>query len=262
VAARRREREDVWTLDLAPEGDVGRGAPGQFNMLYAHGAGEAPISLSGDPRQGALRHTIRAVGGVTRALCETAVGDRVGVRGPFGKGWPLRQADGRDLWLVAGGIGLAPLRPVVQAALASPRRFGRVRLFYGARASPSLLFPSELRRWGRSLAVRLVVEQATSGWSGPVGRVTDLLEVAGDELREASIFVCGPEPMMRATARLLLGLGASPARTHLSLERHMECGAGRCGRCRLGPYLLCRDGPVMSAAEAGPWMGLKEVSHV
>lgn len=260
----RRETRDTVTLDLVPaDGNpLPPFTPGQFQMLYAFGVGEVPISLSGDPGRSDRRtHTVRAVGAVTRALARLRPGDPVGVRGPFGRGWPLKGAEGMDLVLVAGGLGLAPLRPALYAVLARRSAFGRVALLYGARTPADLLYRRELERWrGRAdLQVEVTVDRADPSWRGDVGAVPRLLERVPLEPGKTLALLCGPEGMMRFTARALLERGVPPERVFVSLERNMQCAVALCGHCQLGPTLVCRDGPVYSWKEVEPLLGVREV---
>jgi NAD(P)H-flavin reductase len=248
VRRRRRETHDTLTLELEPTG--GRAPafePGQFNMLYLFGAGEVPISISGAPFDGArLQHTIRAVGGVTRGLARLAAGAIVGVRGPFGRGWPLAQADGNDLVLVAGGIGLAPLRPLIHRLLAQRQRYGRIALLYGTRTPEDLLFRHELPAWRAQfdLEVQVTVDRAGPRWRGEVGVVTGLVRRAAFDPANALALICGPEVMMRFSVIELQRCGLAFDRIYLSMERNMQCGVGLCGHCQFGPEFVCRDGPV------------------
>jgi NAD(P)H-flavin reductase len=249
VVRRRRENHDNWTLELEPvEGAIDPIGPGQFTMLYAFGVGEVPISTSGDIETAGTRllHTIRAVGPVTRALCASAPGDVVGVRGPFGNRWPIEAARGSDLVLVGGGVGLPPLRPAIYHALAHRADFGKVVVLYGGRTPDDLLFRKELERWRSRLdvTVEVSVDSAGSGWNGNVGVVTKLIPAAPFDPDDAVAFIVGPEIMMRFTARALLDRGLPPERIWISMERTMRCGVGLCGHCQLGPTLICRDGPV------------------
>jgi len=197
---------------------------------------------------------------VTRALCAAAAGDMVGVRGPFGTDWGLSIADGRDVLIVAGGIGLAPLRPVVLAALDQRARYDRVVLLIGARSPDDMIFTRELETWRRRGAdVRVTVDHGRPGWDGHVGLVTGLIENAIDDPADTAAFVCGPEIMMRLSADMLVRSGVPGADIRVSLERNMRCGAALCGHCQLGPLLLCRDGPVVSYAEAAPLVLIKEL---
>lgn len=250
VVGRRRETHDTVTLSLAPlDGMPRRFAPGQFSMLHAFGVGEIPVSISGDPgRPGVLAHTIRAVGAVSGALAAMPRGAVVGVRGPFGVGWPVEAAEGGDLLLVAGGIGLAPLRPVVVAATRRRSRFGSVCLLVGARTPADVCFARDLARWaaGSRVWVGLTVDRAGGGWRGNVGVVTRLIDAAPFDPSRTSAFVCGPEVMMRVGAAALVDRGVAAHRVWLSTERSMACAVGTCGHCQLGPHLVCRDGPVFA----------------
>ncbi len=255
VAGRRQETGDVTTLSLAPVRKVPMSfLPGQFNMLTAFGVGEAAISVSSAPSsQGPLEHTVRDVGPVTHALCAAQVGDLVGVRGPFGTDWGLggtTDAAASDMVVVAGGIGLAPLRGAVHELVARSRDGGgRVFVIVGARDPSQIVFRDDLEAWAKAGAdVAVTVDVSASGWAGHVGLVTSLVGNARFDPKQATAFVCGPEIMMRFTARSLIDLGVDPARIRVSMERNMQCAVAWCGHCQLGPFLLCRDGPVMTYA--------------
>jgi NAD(P)H-flavin reductase len=243
------ETHDTFTLELVPPGGANglSFAPGQFNMLYLFGVGEVPISISGDPaRPLPLVHTVRAVGTVTQAMKRLEPGQALGVRGPFGSHWPLGEAAGRDVVMVAGGIGLAPLRPVVYQLLTNRAKYGRIALLYGARTPRDLLYEGELSRWrGRSdLEVEVTVDTAPGGWHGRVGVVTTLLPQTRFDPANAVALICGPEVMMRFTVLGLRERGVPPGHIYLSLERNMKCAVGFCGHCQLGPAFVCKDGPV------------------
>jgi len=266
VASRREDTGDTVTVELAePAGPVPAFAPGQFAMLTAFGVGEVPISVSGlgDNSGGQARrleHTLRAVGAVTRALCAAQPGSLIGVRGPFGTSWDVASAAGRDIVIVAGGIGLAPLRPVVLAALADRSRYGRIVLLAGARTPGDLLYTDELERWRHDgVEVAVTVDQADTSWSGEVGLVTALIKPAGLAPGNSVAFVCGPDVMMRVTANALAALGIPAGRIRISLERNMRCGVGWCGHCQLGPLLVCRDGPVVGYDRAAALMRVREL---
>jgi len=261
VTSRHAETSDTVTLMLRPAGHpIELPRPGQFTMLYSFGVGEVPVSVSGFHGGEVLVQTIRAVGAVTRALCAAAPGDTIGVRGPFGTDWGLSIADGRDVLIVAGGIGLAPLRPVVLAALDQRARYDRVVLLVGARSPEDMIFTRELETWRRRGAdVQVTVDHDRAGWDGHVGLVTSLIEHAIADPADTAAFVCGPEIMMRLSADMLVRCGVPAADIRVSLERNMRCGAALCGHCQLGPLLLCRDGPVVSYAEAAPLVVIKEL---
>lgn len=245
----QQELADTFTLDLAPAdgSEVPAFATGQFNMLYVFGVGEIPISLSGDPtRTGPFVHTIRAVGSVSRALQTLKEGDILGLRGPFGRPWPLEQAYGKDVVLLAGGMGLAPLRSTINALLAERERYGRIILLYGARSPAELLYRHELEQWRSRLDmdVLVTVDRATTTWYGSVGVVTKLIPRAPIDPSQTVAFVCGPEIMMRFSATGLLAHGVAADQIYLSMERNMKCAIGFCGHCQYRPYFVCRDGPV------------------
>lgn len=262
VAERTQETRDTWTLSLDPLAAPVRPAPGQFVMLHAFGVGEVPISTSGGPDPaGRLTHTIRAVGPVSAALGAAAAGSVVGVRGPFGTAWPLEQARGRDLVVVAGGIGLAPLRPAFRAALAERERLGALSLLIGARTPDDLLFGDEVAAWRshRDAEVLVTVDAARPDWHGRVGLVTSLVPVAPLDPATAVAFVCGPEVMMAFVARALVDRGIERDRIWISTERNMRCGLGHCGHCQLGPLLICRDGPVLRYDRIAPLLEVREL---
>ena len=258
----RRDAYATYTLEL-DTGDRGFSfAPGQFNMLYVFGKGEVPISISGDPaRPERLIHTVRAVGAVSEALIEMKKGQMLGVRGPFGTHWPVERAETRDVVIVAGGIGLAPLRPALYALLGARERFGRIVLLYGARTPGDLLYRHELRRWrGRfDLEVEVTVDSGGSDWRGHVGVVTTLLGRAEFDSHFSLAMVCGPEIMMRFAVRELLDGGMNPTDVYVSMERNMKCAVGHCGHCQFGPEFVCKDGPVFSFARIADTFGRAEI---
>jgi anaerobic sulfite reductase subunit B len=261
VAERRRETADTWTLALEPLTGGFAAEPGQFAMVHAFGIGEVPISLSGSPAQAGdpVVVTVRAVGTVTDAICGAEPGAVLGLRGPLGNSWPVAEAAGGDIVVVAGGIGLAPLRPVVRFVLARRADYGSVSVLYGARTPDDLLYTNELDAWGSVVNVELTVDAAGSGWGGRVGVVPQLVGRAPFDAGDATAFVCGPEVMMRFTVEALRTRGVPDERIMLSLERDMRCGVGLCGHCQLGPTLVCRDGAVYSQAEAGRLLEVREL---
>ena len=264
VVERWVETRDSATLCLEPVGDaIMPFKAGQFTMLYAHGVGEIAISISGDPtvRDGRLTQTIRDVGSVSRAVHDAVPGTVLGARGPYGTGWDVASAAGHDLIVVAGGVGLAPLRPVLLAALADRSSFGRIVLIAGARNPDEFLFRDQLAQWcGRGdIDVVQTVDIPAPGWAGPVGFVTEpLARVELDPARTIA-FLCGPEPMMRFSADVLVRKGLPANQIRVSLERNMKCGVALCGHCQLGPLLICRDGPVVDYEVAAPLMMVREL---
>ena len=264
VRSRIGENRDSATLQLEPVGEpLPAPLPGEFMMMYAFGIGEVAISVSGVPAgtDSIITHTIRSVGAVSRALHDAQPGDVIGMRGPFGTNWGLAEAVGRDLVIVAGGVGLAPLRPVVLGALADRDSYGTVTLIAGARSRGDFLFDEELRRWtqGDGIDVHLTVDVPVQGWPGEVGFVTEPLRRIPLRPEDTTAFLCGPEPMMRNGAVELLRKGMAASDIRVSLERNMQCGIGWCGHCQLGPLLLCRDGPVVGYDAAEPLLAVKEL---
>jgi NAD(P)H-flavin reductase len=260
----RRETHDVCTLDVVGvDGGTGMAfEPGQFNMLYVLGLGDVPISISGDPaRSQRLVHTIRAVGAVTRALTSARKGDIVGIRGPFGAPWPIEAAAGRDVLVIAGGIGVAPVRPILYHVLAHRARFGRAALLYGARTPADLLFTRDLERWRSrfDLEVEITVDTADRTWRGNVGTVTTLISRAPFNPGNTTAFVCGPEVMIRFVAAELQDRGMATGDIHVSLERNMKCAIGLCGHCQLGPHFVCTDGPVFALSRVQPFLTIREM---
>jgi NAD(P)H-flavin reductase len=252
VVDRRRDTVDTWTLELEPGIAF---QPGQFTMLSAGGAGEVPISISGDTTGERLVHTVRAVGLATEAICATGPGRVLGVRGPFGIPWPTAAVEGADVVIVAGGIGLAPLRPAILHVLAHAGRYGRIHVLYGARSPDQLLYPEQLADWG----AEVIVDTADSDWTGSVGVVTKLIDRAAFDPGSAVAMLCGPEVMMRFAVPALAARGVESERVYVSLERNMQCGIGQCGHCQLGPTLICRDGPVYRWSDVERWLGVAEL---
>jgi NAD(P)H-flavin reductase len=260
----RRELSDTFTLELIPaDSDTSlRFAPGQFNMLYAFGSGEVPISVSGDPADNTrLIHTIRAVGPVTEAMWKLKSGDTLGVRGPFGTAWPVEEAAGSDVVIVAGGIGLAPLRGAIYYVLSHREQYGNVCIYYGARTPEDILYRAELEKWRGQfdLTVDVTVDRATGRWAGKVGVVTRLLTRGGFDPLQSIVLVCGPEIMMRYAIKALNHQGVSNDRIYVSMERNMKCAVGFCGHCQLGPYFVCKDGPVFRFDRLDPIFEIREL---
>jgi len=262
VITSRRETMDTVTLSLEPP-EPFEYLPGQFNMLGLPGIGEVPISVSGHTTMVGcvVEHTIRAVGSATRALCAAEPGDMVTVRGPYGTYWPLRDAMGGDVVIVAGGIGLPPLRPAIRQLLAHREWFGRIILLYGARTPSDLLFPVELAGWRSrpGVAVEVTVDAPDNGWRGNVGVVPGLIGRVPFDPARTTAFTVGPEIMMRFTIQALLAAGVPADRVFLSMERNMQCATALCGHCQLGPFLVCRDGPVFCYRPLARWLEVREL---
>ncbi|MEZ5889874.1 MAG: FAD/NAD(P)-binding protein [Xanthobacteraceae bacterium] len=264
VVRRWYETPHTWTIEIEsdPPGADAAFAAGQFNMLYAFGVGEIPISVSSDPvAPRRLQHTIRAVGAVSAALARLQPGETIGLRGPFGTGWPLESAAGRDVIIVAGGLGLAPLRPAIYRVLAERRRYGKVNILYGARSPDDILFPRELARWreDRTLNVEVTVDHASDTWRGNVGAVTMLIPHATFDPADCVAMVCGPEIMMRYAIAALTQVGLPNDAIYLSMERNMKCAIGLCGHCQFGPTFVCKDGPVFRHDRLRNLMQLEEI---
>ncbi len=250
----KRDTVDTFSMELKPVSGPRKFnfLPGQFNMLYVFGVGEVPISISGDPTNPEiLVHTTRAVGNVTKAMDSLKSGHTIGVRGPLGTSWPVIEAEGNDVVLVAGGIGLAPLRPVMYHLLAHREHYGKIVLLYGTRTPDDILFKKELEKWRSrlDLEIHITVDRGTGSWRGNVGVVTNLIGRAPFDHLNCTAMVCGPEIMMRFSALGLQKRGVEPGDIWVSMERNMKCGIGLCGHCQMGPLFVCKDGPVFRYSE-------------
>jgi NAD(P)H-flavin reductase len=260
VQARTVDLDDTATLSLAPvDRPIEQPVAGQFNMLWAFGIGEAPISLAGADGD-VLHHTIRRAGKVSTALWAAREGDLIGMRGPFGTGWGLDAAKGRDILIVAGGIGMAPLRSVVEELMANREDYGRAALLVGARSPESLLYRDLIESWrGRlDIEVEVTVDTAAPSWRGNVGVVTRLIDPAPVDPEKTTAYVCGPEVMMRFTAQAAAARGVPLDQIFVSLERNMHCAIGHCGHCQLGPAFVCKDGPVLPWPTVEPLMRVRQ----
>jgi NAD(P)H-flavin reductase len=250
IAAIRDEVTGVRTYDLVFRDSRAAAryefAPGQFNMLYLPGIGEAAISISSDPAdRSSISHTVKSVGNVTDALARLAVGDEVILRGPFGTPWPLADLRGHDIVIAVGGVGLASVRAAILAIARDRESYGRVAVLFGAKTPAALLYQREYDAWrGRGIDVRTIVDQADAGWRGPTGLVTMLFDDLALDPSRTGLLACGPEPMMLAVVRRAETAGLSQSRIFVSMERNMICAARLCGLCQFGPEFVCRDGPV------------------
>ena len=259
VASVRKETSDTFTVavempDSAPQPHF---APGQFSMLYVYGVGELPISISGDPEDHQrLLYTVRSVGKTTQALVSLKRGDGLGVRGPYGNRWPLKAARGKDIVIVAGGIGLAPLRPAIHYILRHRADYGRLIVLYGARSPRDMIFRRQLADWARlpDTQVLLTVDYGGLNWHGYVGVVSSLFRYVRIQPFHTVALICGPEIMMRYTIYELESRGLPAADLYLSMERNMKCGIGFCGHCQHGPNFICKDGPIFTYQQMRPWI--------
>jgi NAD(P)H-flavin reductase len=264
VQSQTAETGDTNTLILSPSdgGSVPPALPGQFNMLYVFGVGEAAISLSGDPSDSsAVVHTVRNAGRITAALAQAPPGQTIGVRGPYGRGWPVELAKGRDIVLMAGGLGLPPLRPVLYELLSRRSLYGRIEVIYGARTPKDLVYYDQVQRWRQrsDLRFQVTVDAADRTWYGDVGLVTARIPDVRFEAGNTIAFLCGPEIMMKYAARDLEARGVARSSIWLSMERNMKCAVGICGHCQFGPEFVCRDGPVFRYDVVRDWLATREL---
>jgi NAD(P)H-flavin reductase len=264
VLARIQESPTIFTLQLRLDDAAAqaayRFAPGQFNMLYLYGVGEVPISIMSDPEERDLiGHTIRALGRVTRGLAALKPGDRVGLRGPFGRGWPLQEVGGCDVVLVTGGLGCAPVVSVIHYVLRRRERFGKLVIIQGVKHAEDLIWREQYDRWAKlpDTQVLVAASEGAALWPWHVGRVTELFSLANFDPGCAVAMMCGPEGMMRSAADALLARGLPESRLYLSMERNMQCAVGRCGHCQFGGAFVCRDGPVFNWGEVKPLLAHK-----
>lgn len=257
------ETEDVFSIQLAHEnGDNFLFRPGQFNMLYAFGIGESAISISSDSsKKSSLIHTIHKIGYVTSQLSKLKKGDIIGVRGPFGKGWPVNDVTGKDVVIVAGGIGLAPLRPVLYHIFKNRKKYGKVTLLYGARSPQDILYPVELENWRKKhdIHIEVTVDRADNTWRGHIGVVTTLFDYVQIDPSKTISMLCGPEVMMKFTIDELRNAGLHKKDIFVSLERNMKCAVGFCGHCQYGPNFICKDGPVFNFTQVKDIFEIREL---
>lgn len=233
---------------------------GQFNMLYLPGYGEAAISISSDPTDhSAIAHTVRFVGNVTKAISQVRVGQRIGLRGPFGRPWPIQQLEGKDLFVACGGIGLPPLRPVLYHVMRHRAKFGKVTLLYGARTPNELMYTDEYEAWRKAdIAVEVTVDRGDKDWTGRVGVVPMWFYQFRIDPKTSAVLTCGPEIMIRYVIFEALARRVPLENIYVSLERNMKCGQGSCGHCQVGPYFVCKDGPVFPFTALQPYFNVEE----
>lgn len=264
VRERKLETADTVTIVLTPQKPPRALSflPGQFNMLYFFGVGEIPISICGDTKvTDRYVHTIRIAGKISQALCGVAPGATVGVRGPYGVGWPVSEAYGKDVVVVAGGLGLPPIRPLLYELMRNRERFGRIEVIYGAKTPKDLVFYDEIQSWrARSdLRFQTTVDTAGREWYGDVGVVTTRLPDARFDPKQTVAYLCGPEIMMKLTGQALVARGVAPEAIWVSMERNMKCAIGLCGHCQFGPDFVCRNGPVFRYSAIERAFSLREL---
>ncbi len=264
VVSVQKEINDVATLALRfqdPEVQKAyRFAPGQFNMLYLPGYGEAAISISSDTTdRSSIAHTVRFVGNVTRAASRLRPGDVVGLRGPFGSAWPTTELEGKDLFIACGGIGLPPLRPTLYHVIRNRAKYGKVTVLYGARTPPELMYTREYDTWRQAgIDLEITVDRAEADWTGRVGVVPMWFYQFRIDPRKTAVLTCGPEIMIRFVIFEALARRIAPEDIYVSLERNMKCGQGACGHCQIGPYFICKDGPVFPFSVLQPFFNVEE----
>lgn len=257
----RQEIPDVVTLRAVPvEGELPEFLPAQVSMVGAYGIGEAAISISSSTDESTFHeYTIRRAGAITGALTRLQSGDQFWARGPFGHPWDL-ELDGRDVVIIAGGIGLAPLRSAVYAVLAHRDRYRQASLVVGARSAEQLLYAGEYDDWrDRGLTIVTTIDHPENGWGGKVGFVSDVVAALDLDSDLTSALICGPDIMMRLTADVLIDRGVPADEIQVTLERNMQCGNALCGHCQLGPLVVCRDGPVVRYPAVQACLRVKEL---
>lgn len=236
--------------------------PGQFNMLYLYGVGEIPISIVSDPREsGSVDHTIRAVGRVSRGLAGLRAGDSLGLRGPYGRGWPLSEARGRDVIVVSGGLGCAPTVSVINYIMRRRESFGELNIVQGVKHSRDLIWAQQYDAWRAQARthVMLAADACEPVWPWHVGRVTDLFDELVYDVSKTIVMMCGPEGMMYAVGRELKSRGVPEHDIWLSMERNMQCAIGLCGHCQFGDKFICRQGPVLNYTEIAGLFGKRGI---
>ncbi len=261
----KKETRDTFTLTLRVKDRAIRKeygfTPGQFNMLYVPGIGEAAISICSATWREDIRHTIRVAGDVTTAISNLKGGDVIGVRGPFGRGWPMEMLKGNDLMIMAGGLGIAPFRSLLRQILREKEEGARYFLLYGAKTPKDIIYRNEFPRYGEVFEVLLTVDKADPEeyWKGDMGVVTNLLKKINIIPEKTIAFICGPEIMMQSSIKELINMGLSEDSIYISMERHMNCGMGVCGHCMFGPKFICKDGPVFSYTDIIEFLGEREI---
>lgn len=263
IVTRIQECRNTFSLRLRlTDGQPYDFVPGQFNMLYLHGCGEVPISVVEDAEDsGILTHTIRALGRVTTGLAALGPGDRIGLRGPYGRGWPMREAQGRDVLIITGGLGCAPSVSIIHRIFAQREHYGHLHILQGVKHTADLIWRSQYDAWAQmpDVNVMLAADVAPPGWHGHVGLVTALFDRLEFEPGRSIAMLCGPEVMMRISAEHLQARGLAEDAIYLSMERNMQCAVGHCGHCQLGGSFVCRDGPIFAWPEVHELLGIRGI---
>lgn len=264
IVERVQESKTIFTLRMQLTDPADRSAyrfePGQFNMLYLHGVGEVPISIVSDPQEATtLGHTIRAVGRVTNGMAALRPGDRIGLRGPYGRGWPLRDAPGHDVLIVTGGLGCAPVVSVINYVIMRRTFFGRLTIIQGVKHAEDLLWRDRYAYWGTLPDTHVLLSADHGGpvWPWHVGRVTEVFDDAAIDAGRTIAMMCGPEGMMRTSVTNLTARGIPEDHLYLNMERNMQCAVGHCGHCQYGAAFVCRQGPVFAYPEVKPLLNVK-----
>ncbi len=253
IIARRQESSSIFSIDTRfRSSSIHKDYtfhPGQFNMIYLYGVGEVAISISSDPSKNKyLTHTIRAVGRVTKALQKLKEGDVIGIRGPYGNGWPIAQAENKDVIIVTGGLGCAPTVSVINYMMARRNRYGNIKILQGVKHSDDFIFRQYYDKWKKTgdTQVHIAADQAGPKWPWVTGFVTDMIKDLPINSENTIAMMCGPEAMMGVAVKALVNKGMDEESLYLSMERNMECGLGHCGHCQYGGVFICKDGPVFA----------------
>lgn len=266
IVSRTQENGTIFTLRLrfvdACDQEAYSFVPGQFNMLYLFGIGEIPISIVSDPHDtDVIDHTIRAVGRVTEGFAKLKPGDVIGIRGPYGRGWPLSRATMKDVIVLTGGLGCAPVVSVIHYVRKRRPQFGRLVVMQGVKHSDDLIWREQYEQWASEDNTQVLLACDTGGETGPwhKGLVTKLIDHAQFDAKNCTVMMCGPDIMMRGGATALVQHNVDEENIWLSTERNMQCGIGLCGHCQMGPYFSCKDGPVFCYHEIRGWLSRKGV---
>jgi sulfhydrogenase subunit gamma (sulfur reductase) len=264
IDQRTQEAPNIFSLRLQYEDTDVQEAfafdPGQFNMVTLFGVGEIPISIVNDPIDSHFfDHTIRVVGRVSEGMSKLQPGDRVGIRGPFGRGWPLERIKGKDVLLITGGLGCAPLVSVIRYLLRRREDYGHIHILQGVKHANDLIWRDQYEAWAtmRDVNILLAADVVSKGWTGQQGMVTELIDQLSLRPQRTIVMLCGPELMMLAAIANLREKSIQDGNIWFSMERNMQCGIGQCGHCQIGPKYVCQDGPVFCYLELADFMGAK-----